>query len=102
MRTSAQEHALRGRGVKLTNPHAKALGLLYDDVPKAVLAAICVEVLRDIYAPGVDLATPGGAQGAQDAAVAEWVHLHRKGIIPKEQEPPKDWRNENTETTWRT
>lgn len=99
MRTTADEKALRGRGVKLTNTHAKALGLLYDEVPKAVLAAIAVEMLRDIYAPGVDLATEGGAQGAKDAVVAEWVHLHKKGIVP--QEPPKDWRNENTESTWR-
>lgn len=100
MRTTADEHGVRGRGVKLTNTHAKALGLLYDDVPKAVLAAIAVEMLRDQYAPGIPLDTEGGAQGAKDAIVAEWVHLHRLGIVP--QEPPKDWRNENTETTWRT
>ena len=68
----------RFNGVKLGNGYAAELGDLYNIAPKAVLAAIAVS-----------FGTSGGDRlhEARDVVLAEWIALHRAGIVP--QMPPK-------------
>lgn len=93
MRTDANLKQLRGRGVKLTNPVAKALGTYFDAVPKTVLAAIVVSLLREdpelpIYAmDDVELRAACEKEdvGAtvRAAVCAEWIGLHDSGLVPQ-------------------
>lgn len=64
------------RGLKTGNEYAEALGRLYADTPKSVLAAIVVSwamcpQFEDVPAKVLD----------------EWSVLHDNGIVP--QKPPK-------------
>lgn len=63
---------------KIGNEYAAVLGDLYNEAPKAVLAAICVS-----------FASSGGDRLDEAAAaiLAEWNTLHRAGIVP--QKPPQ-------------
>lgn len=67
----------RGRGIKLHNEYAGALGGLFADCPKAVFAAIAVSAL-----------TCGGdnIDEAQAAILREWNTLYTNGIV--KQKPP--------------
>ena len=64
--------------MKMTNEYSNALGSLYAQAPKAVLAAIAVSSL-----------TCGGdyLAEARERVYAEWSILHFNGIVP--QAPPK-------------
>lgn len=86
MRTDATERALRGRGVKLSNEYQKALGRWYDEVPKAVLAALLVR--RIAADAGIALAKnatvdPRHGLAIQRIAAAEWDMLHKDLIVPQ-------------------
>lgn len=67
----------RFNGVKLGNEYAAELGKLYNDAPKAVLAAIAVS-----------FGTCGGDRLDEARAVVlkEWQALYLAGIVP--QKPP--------------
>lgn len=56
------------------NEYADALGKLFDEVPKAVFAAIAVSAL-----------TNGGDQlaEARSKVAAEWLTLWQNGIVPQ-------------------
>lgn len=71
--------AIRGRGIKLHNDYAAALGNLFDDCPKSVFAAIAVSVL-----------TTGGErlENAKEEILNEWKILYENRIV--EQKPPKN------------
>jgi len=71
------EEEIRGRGIKLHNDYAAALGRLFAECPKSVFAAIAVSAL-----------TCGGEQlqDAQYQVWNEWRILHENGIV--EQKPP--------------
>ncbi len=55
-----------------SNKHVKELGLLFDQCPKAVLAALAVSF--------ASVARPGDAD---QALATEWVQLHAEGVIPQ-------------------
>lgn len=59
---------------KLHNSYAAQLGAIYDEIPKAVLAAIAVSAL-----------TKGGdeLEMAQARIADEWRILHENGIVPQ-------------------
>lgn len=65
--------------MKTHNEYAATLGPLYDQIPKAVFAAIAVSAL-----------TTGGDHIEHAVAVIlyEWGALHRAGIVP--QKPTRD------------
>ena len=67
----------RGRGIKLHNTYAQALGPLFADCPKAVFAAIAVSAL-----------TTGGERldEAKEEILREWTILYDNGIV--QQKPP--------------
>lgn len=70
-------------GIKTHNQYAAQLGAaLYEDCPKAVLAAIAVSVL-----------TQGGSylEEAANRLALEWERLHTAGIVP--QPLPKKWKS---------
>lgn len=70
--------------MKLHNEYAEQLGQdLYEDIPKAVLAAIAVSAL-----------TCGGdyLDQARVNVIEEWTILHEAGIVP--QKPPLRFRSE--------
>lgn len=64
------------------NAYADAIARIFDDVPKAVLAAIAVSSL-----------TCGGDEldKALERVAHEWVVLHQNGIVP--QKPPASIRD---------
>lgn len=64
---------------KTTNEYSQALGTLFDETPKAVLAAIAVSAL-----------TCGGdrLEEAKARVAHEWRILHANGIVP--QKPGKE------------
>ena len=64
----------RGRGGKVMNPYAKELDAIYQQIPKAVLAAIAVS-----------FATCGGdrLEEAENNILKEWRILHDNGIVPQ-------------------
>lgn len=61
-------------GMKVTNEYAREIRDVYDDMPKAVLAAIAVSAL-----------TVGGDRldAATVRVVTEWDTLHAAGIVPQ-------------------
>ena len=61
-------------GFKTQNEYAEQLRGMYDDIPKAVLAAIAVSVL-----------TCGGdhIEEAKSLIANEWKTLHQQGIVPQ-------------------
>lgn len=64
-----------GRGWKIHNAYEAELGAsIYEDVPKAVLAAIAVSAL-----------TVGGdrLEIAKERLITEWHLLHENGIVPQ-------------------
>jgi len=75
---------MSGRGVKIGNQYAHALGKFYEETPKAVFAALAFS-----YA-----SVFGTSDNGQDEAidpqeviarlVHEWAVLHENGIIPQE------------------
>lgn len=62
------------KGFKTSNEYAEQLGELFDECPKAVLAAIAVSAL-----------TCGGdnLKFAALQVAAEWATLHGNGIVPQ-------------------
>lgn len=63
------------RGFKTQNEYQKVLSeRLYNECPKAVLAAIAVSAL-----------TQGGSylEDADQRLVTEWATLHKQGIVPQ-------------------
>jgi hypothetical protein len=64
------------RGIKTSNEYARAVNC-YDEIPKAVWAAIAISVL-----------TCGGdcLDEANERVMQEWLALHEAGIVP--QKPP--------------
>lgn len=67
------------RGVKHSNEYAQLLRW-YSDIPKAVLAAICVSLVARC---GSELQPTA----VERAVLDEWLVLHQNGIVP--QAPPK-------------
>lgn len=65
---------------KKSNEYAKAVAAIYEEIPKAVFAAIAVSVL-----------TSGGdhIEDANRLVLAEWDALNRAGIVP--QKVPVKW-----------
>lgn len=61
-------------GIKITNEYARTLGGVYDDMPKAVLAAVAVSALT----VGGDLLDEAAVR-----VVTEWDALHNAGIVPQ-------------------
>ena len=67
---------------KTGNEYASELGYLFDEMPKAVIAAIAVSAL-----------TSGGdwLEKAPQRVAKEWIVLHEQGIVP--QPPTKNARD---------
>lgn len=61
-------------GLKTTNEYAQELYGIYDDIPKAVLAAIAVS-----------FASCGGSdmEGVKHRIADEWCILHQNGVVPQ-------------------
>lgn len=71
-------------GHKKGNEYAASLGALYNETPKAVLAALAVSLaVRIVEGEGTEDTFEAAARLVRD----EWAALHRAGIVP--QSPPK-------------
>ena len=66
--------------MKLSNEYAAKLGIAFDDMPKAVLAAVAVSFAARIF--GEDSVLGPGVE-----VLREWRVLHAAGIVP--QAPPR-------------
>lgn len=62
------------------NEYQETLGLVFDKMPKAVLAAVAISFLKRLGGGEHDTETPAAIQAS---IIAEWDILHTNGIVPQ-------------------